>query len=317
MVSVRLPGFVASPVDVVRLAEDENGHAESYQITVHVRNEQPVAGAVRLGYNEYVAATDPMWVPGRSAVEIGVVTTVLPDQLWLLPYLSLNREPVRLALPRSGDEKAKRSEAFNVARPSEWRPLASQDIVVDDLDAGFATKSDGRGWSLPRVLTGPPTTLDEGMPIAEREKGEWIRRAVPGSWGTYRHTLAQARPSDGGHRAVFAADLSAGRWRLDYHLPPRFVPPPSPGGTRRALFPELGSMIIALAVVEPTPIGSAGSGATRTVSVEFDASAGIAGWNTVGAFDLPSGVVTLEVANKTTGRAVIADAIRWRRLESQ
>ncbi len=311
-----LPGFVASPVDLVRLAEDENGHAESHQITVHVRNEEPVTGAVRLGYNEYAAATVPVWVPGGSSVEIGMVATVPPDQLWLLPYASLNREAVRLALPRRMDEKAQRSEAFNGARPSEWQLPTTQDIVVDDLDAGFATKSDDRGWTFPRVLVGPPATLDEGMPVAERKKGEWIRRTVAGSWGTYRHTLAQSRPGHGDHRAVFEADLSAGRWRLDYHLPPRFVPPASPGGARRALFPELGSMMIALVADEPTPIGSARSGATRAASVEFDASAGIAGWNTVGAFDLPGGVVTLEVANKTTGRAVIADAIRWRLLQS-
>ena len=307
-----LPGFVASPVEVVPLRDVGGDHAESYQITVQVSNEQPVSGAVRLGYDEYAPATDPVWVPGGSSVEIGLVATLPPVQLWLFPYLSLNREAVRLALPRrmDGDEAA--VSRFAGAKRSSWRPPATGDIVVDDLDAGFSTTGDKRRWRMPALFRRESADRDEGLPGTVREAGEWIRRSVPGSWGRYRRTLAQAGSGDGGHGVVFEASLATGRWRLDYHLPPRLVPPPSPGGSARAVFPVLGSMVIELVV------GSAPAPADRSSRrrrVDFDAGAGHTGWNTLGEFDIAGGPVRVEVTNQTDGQAVLADAIRWRRLE--
>ena len=299
-----LPGFVASEVEVTSLPTPANGHGESYLVNVHVRNDEAVFGAVRLGYNEYNAATDPVWVRGESAVEISLVTTDPPTQLWLFSYLSLNRETVRLALPGTIRDAPPGYQPLAGTRPSTWRPPNTEDIVVDDLDPGFSTASDDRRWSMPALVGLPPVTMDEGLPDTEREKGEWIRRSVPGSWGKYRRTLAQSLGGDGGRRAVFEANLPPGRWRLDYHLPPRLVPSASPGGSSRAVFPILGSMAIELTASE-----------TTSQRVEFDAAAGVAGWNTLGEFELAGGTVRLEVANRTDGRAVVADAIRWRRIK--
>ena len=49
--------------------------------------------------------------------------------------------------------------------------------------------------------------------------------------------------------------------------------------------------------------------------VEFDAAVAEAGWNKLGEFDLPGGQTRLVVTNRTSGVVVVADAIRWRRLE--
>lgn len=310
-----LPGFVPSQVKVVSFSDPTNGQGESYLVSVHVRNDEPVSGAVRLGFNEYNAATDPVWVRGDSSVEIGLVTTDPPEQLWLLPYLSLNRETVRLALPRAIQGAPPGFQPFTGTRPSTWRP-PQYDVVVDDLGPGFSTASKDRGWSMPAFFRTPSSKMDEGLPYTERETGEWIRRSVPGSWGKYRRTVAQSLGGDGDHRAVFEANLAAGRWQLDYHLPPRLVPSASPGGSNRAVFPVLGPMAIELVVFEPLA-GTLDLAVSQTSRqpVEFDAAAGVAGWNTLGEFELAGGTVRLEVTNRTDGRAVVADAIRWRRIE--
>ena len=315
-----LPGFLVSPVDVVRLGNVGSGQQpELYQITVHVRNEEAAWGAVRLGYNEYDAATDPVWVPGGSTVEIGMIASQQPNQLWLLPYLSLNRNDLRLNLPREIEVVVDASSHFVGARPSIWRPPPSDDIVVDDLDAGFSISSDGRGtgWRFPAAFRRRPAGSDGGLPDIEHEAGEWIRRSVPGSWGTYRHTVAQANSGNGEHRAVFETDLAGGRWRLDYHLPPRHIPPLLGGGYDRTTFPALGSID-----VDIIPVYHMTTGVSEHVAsyvgerhVNFDAAGGHSGWNTLGTFDLPSGGVRVEISNSTDGDAVIADAIRWRRLE--
>ena len=46
--------------------------------------------------------------------------------------------------------------------------------------------------------------------------------------------------------------------------------------------------------------------------IPFDADGGEAGWNTLGTFELASGDVSLKVSNKTDGKVVLADAVRFR-----
>ena len=46
-------------------------------------------------------------------------------------------------------------------------------------------------------------------------------------------------------------------------------------------------------------------------SLEFDGAAAETGWNTLGEFHLSEGEARLEVSDQTSGRLVIADAVRW------
>ena len=45
--------------------------------------------------------------------------------------------------------------------------------------------------------------------------------------------------------------------------------------------------------------------------IEFDGSVAEPGWNRLGEFDVTSPEVRVVVSNETSGRTVIADAIRW------
>ena len=44
---------------------------------------------------------------------------------------------------------------------------------------------------------------------------------------------------------------------------------------------------------------------------KFDSNAASQGWNLVVSIDLPEGETTVTISNKTDGRFVVADAIRW------
>ena len=46
--------------------------------------------------------------------------------------------------------------------------------------------------------------------------------------------------------------------------------------------------------------------------LEFDASAAESSWNNLGEFELSAGEARVWVSDETSGRVVIADAIRWR-----
>ena len=54
----------------------------------------------------------------------------------------------------------------------------------------------------------------------------------------------------------------------------------------------------------------------RDRALDFDAALGETGWNKLGEFDLPGGEVRLVIDNRTMGALVIADAIRWRPVDS-
>ncbi|MDE0443682.1 MAG: hypothetical protein OXL38_16415 [Gammaproteobacteria bacterium] len=127
-----LPGFLASPAEVVRLADDEAGKPR-YQVIVHVYNGEPVVGWLQLARYDMWGEGDAVRVPGNSAVEIGRIYDAPPNQLWLIPYLSLNRGEIRLVLSDPEPRLLADTDGFVGTRPSTWTPKVDG-IVVDDLD---------------------------------------------------------------------------------------------------------------------------------------------------------------------------------------
>ena len=320
-----LPGFLASSAKTVRLPETARG-GPRFETRVQIRNDEPVPGLLRLRYvtarsrKERGAGTmssEPVRVPGHSSVEVSLVTTSPLAQVWMAPYLSLNRRDVQLAVEAVNGVGI---EGYTGTRPSNWEPPAPPGIVVDDLDDGFSVERNGRGSRFrigdialePVRLVGE---MDHGIPdylsaVATngsnpRYDGEWRRQEVPSSWGKYRHTVARASAADGHARAIFSAELSGGgEWRLDYHLP--LVKQVSKGRVRsaggfRGMFAALGDYDLTLEF---------GDGERREVA--FDAAGAETGWNDLGRFDLPKGPVRLIVSNRTSGDIVLADAVRWR-----
>lgn len=334
-----LPGFVASSVSVDRLADDESGNP-MYQTRVHVRNDEPTPGLMRLRYR--VAdmksmksdrevpweTTDPIRFAGNQSFEIGVITNIPLFELWLEPYLSLNRRVVQLTIPEVDSETTIDEEPFHGPRPSEWGISSDlyADILVDDLDPSFAVEDDENlDWQPSGIQFGfstPKIHLDQGLPEFQPMFGNpvvWSRNRTPGAWGKYRHTAAVVRGGEGKRRAVFGADIPrAGRWRLSYHIPEvrgsNVNVSVGPGGataTRsRGKGPQQGTYDIKLI-----------DGNGDDQAVEFDGTASESGWNDLGEFVLPAGETRVVVSDKSDGalkmlNMVIADAIRWRPLDT-
>ena len=312
-----LPGFLASPATVVRLLDDEAGRPR-YHVAIHVYNGEPVVGWLQLAqYDMLWGEGEPIRVSGKSAVEIGRVYDAPPDQLWLHPYLSLNRREIRLDLVDSASRSLPDGDGFVGTRPSTWSPPEVDGIVVDDLDAGFAWESAparAARWRLVDHYQGRTESLDHGLPVQARQVGAWVRRNVPSAWGKYRRTVAMAVPGGADYRVFFTADLAGGRWRLDYYLPERRIPERWAGDGERTMYAPLGSMEMKL-VTFGEDDGATSPRPFREWNLDFDAALGETGWNKLGGFDLPGGKARLEVSNVTNGVVVIADAIRWRRVD--
>jgi len=319
---VNLPGFVPSPVDVERLADDERG-TPRYQTRMHVYNGEATPGLLRLRYAQQGAVapgaasvrvgianidvpnggawdrTDPIRVAGHTALEVGIVTSEPLTELWLQPYLSLNRNDIRLTLPSVDERGGARAEPLRGARASDWRPSENDAVIVDDLDPGFSVESDRApgGFRLAAVgLFGMAPELDQGLPEFIAGTGtprEWSRLAAPLGWGKYRRTVAAVVSGSGARRGVFSATLPRdGRWRLAYHLP-------------AGVLPALGTYDLTVRA----------GGTAR--EVEFDGGAAQGGWNVLGEFDLAAGETRVEVTDDSSGALVVADAIRWEPVRGQ
>ena len=320
----QLPGFVASAAEITRLEDGERGEPR-YQVHAHVHNGEPAPGLIRLGVVSEMQEggrlwSDPIRVGGEASVEVGLVVGTPPGEVWIAPYLSLNRNDFRLEVPDVDPRETVGAEPFNGGRESQWRPPPEPGIVVDDLDPGFsivyATPEDEARYALESSWWTGDLDIDQGLPVYNpfaAPSGGWKRMELPGTWGRYRHTVASTFSGDGGASARFSAQLpQAGRWRVGYHLPELGRPNNMPGGgTFRVqiqtgiLSQQKGSLDLKIvANGEETP-------------VEFDAGAAAIGWNDLGEFSLPAGEVSLVVSNETSGSLVVADAVRWRPVEER
>ena len=311
-----LPGFMASAVRTERLADDDEGRPR-YQLRVDVFNGEDVPGLFRLRYRSgddpTVHGSEPIRVPGRAAMEAGLVTRSPIHELWVAPYLSLNRHEFPLRVPETDANATTDALPLAGARPSDWRPVPDGGIVVDDLDPGFAATAAPRRDS---PASGHGYDTDEGLPVYQRVdpvlEAHWSRQEQPTSWGRYRHTIARVTPGEGDREATFSTLLpEAGRWRVDYFLPDLDVGYSTRSRSRYRLTANL----------EFTAPGDQGpqladydmrlSNGGSVHPVEFDASAAKPGWTALGRFDLDAGEVSLVVTNRTDGRTVVADAVRW------
>ncbi|HZM69804.1 MAG TPA: hypothetical protein VFB95_05465 [Candidatus Cryosericum sp.] len=295
--STGLPGFTLGDVEGWRLP-DRHG-APVYQLEITVRNEEETPGLARLEYTLPGAAgaakdrTEPIPFPGRSAIQVGLVTAAVPQTVRVVPYLALNRGPFTVPLPALNEDRIERREPFHGWRPLDWAAGAGETVVVDDLDQGFGIERIGERsrWRVRGRSRGGD--LDEGLPVltSGSPPSEWSRTTSPDAYGKYRHTMAVVVPGAADQVATFTADLpKAGLWDLEYHLPPAGS---EPSAGRRGTW--------RLAVV----------GGSGERDVTFDADGGEVGWNKVTEVDLPAGEVQVRVSDATDGDLVVADAIRW------
>lgn len=82
------------------------------------------------------------------------------------------------------------------------------------------------------------------------------------------------------------------------------------------MYATVGSMAMTLVALESADrVSDTAETRIKEWTLDFDAALGETGWNKLGEFDLPGGEVRLEVSNRTNGHGVVADAIRWRRVE--
>lgn len=305
--SASLPSFVTSSPTLRQVLEDSG--ERRHHVRANVYNAAETPGLVRLSYSLYHNAgvrSEPLIVRGKTAVAINIVSSVEPNQLWLLPYLSMNRTPIRIPLSGKAVDTNGPIDVVPGGVDVAWSPAPVDGIVVDDLDDGFSV-SGAEGWRVIEAWRRVPedADLDGGLPVRSRRSGEWHRLSMPG-WGWPRQTVASALAGDGRRNAVFAVRLpTPGRWILDFHVPARGIP--NPVG-----FVDHGRWLLGTLGVMELKLVADG----QEDMIAFNGAASDPGWNFVTEFDATQKDIRVAVSNRTDGDVVVADAVRFRQVET-
>ncbi len=310
-----LAGFVAGPARAQRL-KDGDGGAARYQVQFSLRNEEAVPGVAAIGcvsrtktapsangqeaQEETSTSTfdggGVVRLAGNSEVEVGCVTSAPPVEVKITPYLSLNRERFTLPVPPVDETRISDAEPLNGARDVVYNTDTGGAIVVDDLDSGFSAPPAAASSLFRFGQKLDPAQMDNGLMSAVtvfQMPNAWSRLTLSSAYGRYRHTAAVTPVGDGTRPARFTATLpKAGRWKAEIYMPEL---------VRREFMRGVtfGKWTIALAQ------------AAVSRDIAFSAGDAERGWNSLGEFDLQPGDVTITLSDKSEGRWVIADAVRF------
>ena len=315
-----LPGFVTSE-PVFRHLNDESSDDEIYETSISIRNDEPTPGVITVSYREQGVDDEtsprvnlkPMRIAPYTSAEFNIHSVDPLQQIRIDPMLSLNRSPIVIEIDEGTEwPEVNREPRIPVVENTDWQPDVEGQIIVDDLDPGFSTTYSEDEIQIPEFLrffgidTDPD--LDQGLPISRGgfsggpfnvsvSLDSWQRGSLNSAYGKYRTTTARIRRGEGDEEAKFSAQLpKSGEWELEYHVPWRTV---NRSRSASSITSIEGSYDIQ---VEQNGVQT---------KVEFDASAGSAGWNSLGVFKLDQGTVTVIVSNESTGQTVWADAIKW------
>lgn len=309
-----LPGFLVSAPKVLRIKDSELGLPQ-YQLSFHVRNDEPTPGSfsvhtVNRARADVVIAGHRL--AGNESVKFNFLSEEPATSVFVRPYLSLNQRAIALDTRDIKIEHLDNLEASPKIEASIWNPEPSRYIVVDDLDEGFSVidppKPKRNVFTWLRERNTPPVRLDHGLPeftfdlrVFGPEFNQWQRTADMVSWGKYRKTTAIYLHDFTNLKAKFEVTLpEIGKWRLDYHVAGRY----------RSRWPTM-----TIQNKYPIEISSGSSEYAVVLALEESMNA----WLSVGTFDLPSQDVTVLVNTENNANGAfyrtVADAIRWSKVE--
>ncbi|MYC25130.1 MAG: hypothetical protein F4X56_04330 [Gammaproteobacteria bacterium] len=333
-----LPGFIVAEPTSRRLPNNESGE-KRYEATVFVHNAEPHDGFVDVSYTNinpegHGTRRDVSrgWfkaflIRGNESVKLSIKSIVhFPvEVMYVEPYLSLNRDAIRIVIPPIIYENEISETQQPYVVKTEWSPPISQAVVVDDSDEEFEIVYESPPLtSLPVFSffqdlfgTSEVLALDDGMPAYVFEDGEpppkqrWVRRSDQRAHGKYRRTYAlihdgrENKPSYAKYRANLP---KTGRWQLEYHLPVEELAP-NDQETRILMREELPTDWHKLYPAGMTRIKVVIG--EREETIQFNAQDAKHGWHALGTFDVESTQTEVWISGSSDKKTIYADAIRW------
>ena len=299
-----LPGFLIKDLQTYKVME---GEFTKYQVRFKISNPEAVDGLItinidladpgnrrRRGDNENPDFTRKIHIPAKTAKEIGFVFTTEPARMNIYTHISKNL-PNNLIYDFTSFDEIKKAAAFDEIRDSELFTdlLNENEIVVDNESENFEFNQDLQKSYLKSLID---ENQDQGYKYSGirywSPPAEWKPVLRSGFYGKYVRSAVYTKAGHGERTAIWKAPLDHdGQYDVYCHIEKINIQ------RRRAtkksnynfkVYHEDGIEEITMSDEELEN-----------------------GWNYLGTFFISSSTAKVELTNKSIGKMVFADAIKW------
>jgi hypothetical protein len=330
-----LPKFYFTDIDCIEILDEDD--ATRYYITFTVYNPEPVDGLVSASFNTLAGGGRGMGggggmgsgrgmggghgggmfggqaeqiefyynVEGNQTKQIGIVVDNAPRSIRFNTFISQN-------LPATFDKALPEAELVEDAVIFEGEKILAQppaltepgDIIVDNEDSGFEIFSQASESALMRMIQDKNAALEEEYTGFNfwRPPNAWRAAVQNDFFGIYKHSAYYTKSGSGEQKVTWQAEITQnGKYDIFYSTPAfnqlkRMMGRGRGGGGGGSALSDFNFMIYHDDGVDETVLSA---GETKDE------------WTYLGTYYLSKGVAKVELSDKSKGRVVYADAVKW------
>jgi len=302
----QLPGFIVKDIQNYKVKE---GEFIKYQIRFKVSNPGKVDGLVTVfvemndqnnrnnrefGDLDDVDFSKKIFIPADSAKEIGLVFPNEPARMRIFTHISENL-PNNLNFDFSSFEELKKIPALDtvIAFPLFKSLRESNEIIVDNEDEGFEIIEISNQSYLKSLIKKENRQRYQYTPIRYwNPPGSWKAVLRSEFYGKYARSAEYTKTGDGSRKAVWKAPINeTGHYDVYCYLAKIDFGRHSEKERLNYNFKIFHT-----------------DGVEEISLFETDIESG---WNYLGTFHISSSTARVELTNKSIGKMLFADAIKW------
>ncbi len=315
-----LPAFYVSNMQSYKVLDNNRTR---YQLRFDIQNDSDVDGVISVSFrmggrggfrgfggggNEDEEPPRLYKLDSKNAYHVGIVLDTEPRGMTINTLTSMNL-PNEISERFEKMELNERAVPLDLIRPAEYKAaILPGEIVVDNEDDGFKVEQVQEASILKRFLGIKEVEDDEYIGLNPwRIPTQWKKTVNDEFWGKNIHSAYAVKKGNGTNKVSWTADIpSNGQYNIYTYINTsslnmfsrrRGGPPGGSGGGRDSDgLKEFNYIIYHDDGKEEVP-----------VSLESADD----GWILLGNYYLSSGKAVVELSDKTGGRVVLADAIKW------
>lgn len=315
----QLPAFVVTDFDCYEFLD---GNVARYQVIFKVSNPEPVNGLIgitsRLGGGGRGGGQGRFMMPSVGAggqdeerfyiikagqsKEIGIVLDSQPRSISINTLISQNLPSV-FERRFENIERKENVKPFEDERIIDTRTALSEPgtIIVDNEDPGFEVRSNETEGFLKKLINSSKSTEDEYVSITFWNlPRRWKATTAGEYYGKFRHSAHFIRAGDGSNSVAWNAEIpTSGRYTVYYYVSNVESPMMRFRGRGREQENPLDEFYFIIHHDDGND------------EVALDVTSANDGWNELGAYYFSKGIGKVELLDRTKGRYVYADAVKW------
>lgn len=304
--SNKLPGFIIKDLELFKVMDKDRLR---YQILFKIANPEQVTGltdirfrfAGRRWFEDRSTVEEPVRIvklePGQTK-EVGIVLDSEPNIIYMNPGIALNI-PLAYAHRFEDTELKENYKPFNGEKILDYRldVIPENEFIVDNEDDLFKAKGNSEKSFLQKIIHGEEENKEKEFIMFRfwNPPEQWELVKSTGFYGKYIYSALYIQSGSGDKRAQWEINLEdSGNYTLYTYVANKFS-----FGRREIYDNHLGDFHYIIYHDD---------GENEIVIDWLKAEEG---WNELGSYYFSSGKAKVELTNKSNGKIVVADAVKW------